>query len=371
MPSSSEFSRRSFVFSGLAARLLAQSRAGITLPSEIKRYADPATELDVYRLTDPAHASTLPPSYSRAIPHNSGWLLFGSDRGGAPQAFRMDLKTGESRELTAMESLDTSSLTLTPDNRSFCFFAGRSLYVSLVGGRPRELYQIPEGWERCEGLSVGPDGTHATFAEQRGDGSRLRMVTLGQGVARTVVEMPFAMSHPLARPMRAQIMFRQGASALWMVNSDGTQKRQLKLAPGGIGAADWAPDGKTLLYLNFPEDTKQLNTIREFSPDASSEKLVAKTTQYIAFGFNHDTSVFVGASRSAASPHVLLLLRSTQRERVLCEHKSSHPELTAPRFSPDAQRIYFQSDREGKPAIYCMHTEKLVEKIDEGTGGDA
>jgi len=34
-------------------------------------------------------------------------------------------------------------------------------------------------------------------------------------------------------------------------------------------------------------------------------------------------------------------------------------------FSPDAQRIYFQSDRHGKPAIYSLHVERLVERIDE------
>jgi len=297
----------------------------------------------------------------------SGWLLFGCDRSGTPQAFHVDLKSGESRELTAVEELDASSLTLTPDNRSFCFFAGRSLFVSPAAGRARELYQVPEGWERCPGMSVGPDGTHATFAERQGDGSRLRMVSLAQGVARTVVEMPFLMSHPEARPLRAQVMFRQADRALWLANSDGTQKRQLKLAAGGIGPADWAPDGKTLLYLNFPDDPKQLTTIRECSPDAAGDVLVAKTSQYAAFGFNHDTSVFVGASRSTASPVILIMLRLTKRELVLCEHKASHAEMTAPRFSPDAQRIYFESDREGKPAIYCMHTERLVEKIDAGT----
>jgi oligogalacturonide lyase len=31
-------------------------------------------------------------------------------------------------------------------------------------------------------------------------------------------------------------------------------------------------------------------------------------------------------------------------------------------FAPDSQRIYFQSDRDGHPAIYCVHAEKLVEK---------
>jgi oligogalacturonide lyase len=33
-------------------------------------------------------------------------------------------------------------------------------------------------------------------------------------------------------------------------------------------------------------------------------------------------------------------------------------------FSPDSQRVYFQSDRDGKRAIYCMHVEKLVEKTE-------
>ncbi|MGA3015820.1 MAG: hypothetical protein ABSF62_01785 [Bryobacteraceae bacterium] len=358
------FSRRGFLFSGFAAALLAQEKPGASFPSAVKRYSDPTTELDVYRLTDPSYPSTLPAAYNRAIAHNNAWMLFCCDRNGSPQAFRLDLKSGETRELTTVEDLDGSSLTLTPDNRSFCFFAGRSLFLSGLGGRPRELYKIPEGWERTAGLSVGPDGTHATFAERQAGGSRLRMVPLAQAAARTVTESPFVISHPIARPMRAQILFRQGDDALWLVNSDGTQKHQLKFATGRVGPADWAPDGKTVLYLNFPEDSKQLTAIRECNPDAASDQLVAKTSQFAHFGFNRDTSVFVGASRSAASPTILLLLRVTQRELTLCEHKASHPETTAPRFSPDAQRVYFQSDRDGKPAIYCMHVERLVEKID-------
>jgi len=236
--------------------------------------------------------------------------------------------------------------------------------VNLTNLRERELYRVPEEWERSPGMSVGPDGTHATFAERRGDGSRLRMVTLAQGVARTVMEAPVTMSHPIPRPMRAQILYRQADEALWLINSDGTQNHRLKLASGRVGPANWAPDGKTILYLNFPEEAGQLNNIRESTPDTNTEKLVGKTSQFVHFGFNRDTSVFVGASRNGASPTVLLLLRVTRRELTLCEHKASHPETVAPVFSPDSQRIYFQSDRHGKPAIYCMHVEKLVEKTE-------
>jgi oligogalacturonide lyase len=48
----------------------------------------------------------------------------------------------------------------------------------------------------------------------------------------------------------------------------------------------------------------------------------------------------------------------------MCEHKASNAEAVAPLFSPDSQRICFQSDRHGKAAIYSMHVEKLVEKTE-------
>jgi oligogalacturonide lyase len=235
--------------------------------------------------------------------------------------------------------------------------------------RDRELYAIAEGWERCPGLNVGPDGTHAIFAERKGDSSRLRMIPLAAGAARTVVEAPFPIANPIARPMRAQILYGQGArgtEALWLVNQDGQQNHKLKIAAGGVADANWAADGKTVLYLNLPADPKELNAIRECSPDAGTDKIVAKTSQYACFGFNHDASVFAGASRNAGSPTVLLMLRITRRERTLCEHRAANPAAVTPLFSPDSQRLYFQSDREGKPAIYSFHVEKLVEKTDAG-----
>jgi oligogalacturonide lyase len=359
--------RRRLLVSALGAtRLLAEGRkAEILFPSDAERYPDPLTEIEVYRLTKPDYTSTLTAYYNRGIAHNSGWMLCACDRTGSPQGFRLDLKSGEMKQMTQTEGLDPSSLTLLPDNRSFCYVAGRSLFVSVVSNlKERELYQVPEGWEPAGGMSVGPDGTHATLVERRGSTSRLRMVTLGQGVARTVIESPFPMSAPMARPMRAQMLYRQAGEALWVVNADGTQNRKLKLAAGGIGTPNWSGDGKTVLYLSFPEDRTQLNNLREFTPDTGVDKMIAKTSQFASFGANRDASVFVGASRNITSPDVLLLLRAGRSERTMCEHKASNAEAVAPLFSPDSQRIYFQSDRHGKPAIYSMHVEKLVEKTE-------
>src|ERR1035441_4991922 len=357
----SGITRRSLFLAALAARLHAEGRKGEVFPSDALRSPDPLTEIEVFRLTKPDYSSTLTAYYNRGIARNSGWMLCGCDRTGSPQGFHLDLKSGEMKQMTQAEGLDLSTLTLLPDNRGFCYLAGRSLYVSIVSSlKERELCQAMEGWEFAGGMSVGPDGTHVTLVERRGDTSRLRMVALVQGVARTVIESPFAMSAPIARPMRAQILYRQGGEALWMVNFDGTQNRKLKVAPGGIGTPNWSSDGKTVLYLNFREDRTQLNNLREFTPDTGVDKMIAKTSQFAAFGANRDANVFVGASRNT-SLAVLLLLRAGQSERTMAEHKASHAEAVAPLFSPDSQRIYFQSDRHGKPAIYRSeeHTSEL------------
>jgi oligogalacturonide lyase len=236
------------------------------------------------------------------------------------------------------------------------------MFANLSSLRARELYSVPEGWDPGT-MSIGPDGTHVTLVETQSTGSRVRMIALVQGTARTVIEAPFLIEAPTARPMRAQLLYRQGRESVWMTGFDGTHNRKLALAAGGIGSPNWSPDGKSILYLNFPEDRHILYNIREFNPDTNSDKMLDKTSQFAAFSPNRDASVFVGASRNV-SPAILLLVRATGSERTMCEHKASNPESVAPLFSPDSQAIYFQSDRHGKPAIYSMRVERLVEKTD-------
>jgi len=281
------------------------------------------------------------------VTRSSASLICGDDRTGMPQVFRIDLKTGGAHQLTEVAELDAASLALSPDSRSFCCFAGRSLLqIAMATLRQREIYRIPDGWQRSPGMSLTPDGAYALFAEHRGEVSRLRTVSLAQGIFRTVTEARFAIEHPLARPGRDQILYRQAEEALWLVDAGGANNRRLKLAPGRIGSALWSPDGKNVQYLNVPEDPTQLRAIREFSPDAPADRLVAKTSQFACFGANRDASVFVGASANRSSPTVLLLLRVTRREFTLCEHKATRPETVAPVFSPDSRRVFFQSDRD-------------------------
>ena len=90
------------------------------------------------------------------------------------------------------------------------------------------------------------------------------------------------------------------------------------LRRAALATALWSADGRTIDYLNIPADRKQLNNIREFTPDTNEDQFVSSTSQFVSFNRNGDTSVFVGASGSKASPYMLLLVRSVKRELALC-----------------------------------------------------
>lgn len=360
------WTRRAVLSSFAALTARADSEKGQLFPSERVRFLDSATEFPLLRLTDPSsHSCFLPAYYARMLPRQGSFLLYWSDRTGSAQAFRMDLKTGESRQLTAARDLDGSSLTLLENDHAFCYFDGPSLrLVTLSNLREKEIYHVADGAQRGPGFSVTPDGSQALFIEVREGVSQLRLVPLRRGAVKTLFASPVPLAHPVGNPRLDTLLYRQAPDSLWVIRYDGRANRSLAVAPGRTGPAFWSPDGNTVLYLSFPAERGKLNSIREVDPVANTDRLVSETSQFVHFAPNSDASVFAGASGNRAAPYILILLRRTRRELAVCEHRASDPARVEPVFSPDSQRIYFQSDRHGKPALYCVPVEGLV----AGTG---
>jgi oligogalacturonide lyase len=356
--------RRWFLLTLPAACLAQTAGKGRIFPSAVKRYADPATEFTVARLTDPEHASFLPAYFGRAIARRGNFLIYSSDLGGRLEAFRLDLKNGQSKQITEAEALNAASLTLLADDHGFYYFDGAKLMASnLSNMRAREVYRVPEGFESGPGSSVTDDGQYAAVIEKKGSLYRLQLIQTAKGAATKLFEGDEELRDPIIRPRRASVLYRRGG-AVWLANFDGQQNYRLRLAEGETGPAMWSPDGRSVLYLSYPEDKHKLHSLREFKPDTNEDKLVANTSQFVNFGCNADATVFVGASESKASPYVLLLVRAVKRELTLAEHKASDPRTVAPVFSPNSQRVYYGSDEHGKMAIYSMAVEKLVEETE-------
>src|SRR5690349_1972184 len=131
--------RRAFLATFATSALRGELEKGKNFPSDWNSYSDPATEFEVIRLTDPAYSSHLPWYYNRALSRRGGFLLFWSDRTGSSQAFRIDHRSGERKQLTQAEALDGASMALQPDERTFTVFDGPSLrFVNIANLRDRE-----------------------------------------------------------------------------------------------------------------------------------------------------------------------------------------------------------------------------------------
>jgi oligogalacturonide lyase len=362
-----EWTRRGFLASLAAAGAYGAEKKVHPFPAERVRYADPATEFPVTRLTSPKHSSVLPPAGHRVVSRRGTFLVFASDQSGSHQLMQMFLNTGEARQLTEAAALDPVSPALAADDRSVFFFDGPALKQFVFAtAREAEIYRVPEGWSRGRGFNVSQDGARACLVETREGRWRLRMAPLrSKGEAVIAFEAPAPLGDPLPRPRHEDVLYRDpdGFPTLWQ--ADQRKSRRLPLAPGRSGPAFWSSDGESLVYLSLPADRGQLNTIREWVAGSDAERLVAPTSQYASFAPNANGSIFVGASASEASPYILLLLRVARRELALCEHRSSDAAGVWPVFSPDSQRVFFQSDRDGKPAIYMADVQRLVERTEE------
>ncbi|MBM3761780.1 MAG: hypothetical protein FJW36_16225 [Acidobacteria bacterium] len=347
--------RRNFALS-IAAAASAQTQF-----TPIRRFLDPSTEVEVLALSDTSNASYLPHHYNRSISSRNGFLVYATETTQGIQASRLDIKGGATRIITSSAAMDPKSLALSPDDRTLYFAdSNQLLAVPVSGGKPRELYKAAAPKAFQKGISLAEDGTAITVV----DGNRLVYIPTNTTLKpRIFAEIPDHCEQA-ALTKFGSVFFRDHSKAIHLIATTPGAKSQHLPIEGEVGPALWNPDGRSLIYLKLNQGKGIANSLHEFSLDTNKETLVGKTSQYVHFGRNADSSVFVGASGSKAQPYILLMLRITRRELALCEHKASDATMCAPVFSPNSQRIYFQSDRLGKPAIFSVAVERLVEKTE-------
>lgn len=359
-PRGPKWTRRSWLLAAVPLSRLAAQRRRRWAP-ERHAYLDPATEFPVERLTDPSHASRLPPPHARAFSRKGDFLLYASDRSGSFQLYRMNERTGESEQLTEARALEPDAFTLLANDGGVCYFDGGALFrLSLRSLRARELYRPPQGWRREGGLSLSGNGKYLALVEARGDRQALRLIRTRNGEATTIIERSGVMGEAVAGPRESQLVYVY-QDELWLSGRREQPGERVPAPPGRVLRAFWSADGRRIVYLHQPAEKGKTSNMREYDLATRTDRFVAPTSQFATVGVNGDGSVFLGASANVASPYLLILVRATRRELTLCEHGAREPAAVRPTFTPDSRRIYFQTDRHGKPAIYRMNVERLVE----------
>jgi oligogalacturonide lyase len=358
-------SRRAML-AALAANALAAEKP-LVVQSEARRFRDALTEFELTRLTDPKAANAwLPRPHLRSMGPGGRWLVYASDRSGSVQLYRMQAGSGESTQLTNAQALQREMACATPDGRGLLFFDGPELR-SLGGRRVRTSYRTPADWIPVPPFAVSHDGQNVALVEQNGARFRLRITSIRSGAANTLFEANEPVSVLRFRQQRPNLLYGT-PEGLTLADIDGRNSRRLRLPEGQTGDAQWSADGQVLHYLlTSASDHGRRVALRDHNPENGEDKLVGVTTQFASFSRNADSTVFAGVSGSVAAPYVLLLLRAARRELTLAEHKASAGSKAVVVFSPDSQRILFQSDRDGRSAIYSMALERFVEKTEEKT----
>lgn len=277
--------------------------------------------------------------------------MFSSDRTGKAAPFRLDLRTGALNLLTQTKELVPRSLCLDAQDRALYFLDGDVLKeVALASKKIRVL------GDDVTAFSCGSSASEFVIVRQ----GRLELLNGARA--------------PLAEGVASWCMVRSGGKGCAFGRQVSNDEREfwyiaftepakpVLLAKGRITDPVWSPDGSSLLFLrDVPGRGAFLSEIHEAFPETAVEREVAPTSEFAVFAPNGDGSVFVGASRSKAQPTVILLLRSAKREFTLCEHRASRPSSVSPTFSPDSRRVYFESDHQGKSALYSVNVERIVE----------
>lgn len=325
---------------------------------EFIRFADRVTENTVVRLTQPTNASVLPARENRFVSSREGFLVFSSDRTGVFAPFRANLKTGVVTQLATTKKLQAQSPSMDWRERELWLIDdGVLISIDIQRAKSRKVTDGVAEFHlagRKNNLVVRRENKLERWTPQ---GSSL----LADGVSSRGIVGPSGNGCIFSREETP------GEKELWFAPF--TSEKPRLLAKGKISSAYWRPDSEAVLFLrNVDRGAYLASELRETALDGSAEHLVAQTSQYAVFAPNGDGSVFVGASRSKAQPDIVLLLRSVGREMVLCEHRARRAESVSPVFSPNSQRVYFQSDHEGKFALYSVNVERLVEQTEDDAG---
>lgn len=352
-------SRRAFI--GCLPSLAAAERAGSA--NELKRGRDPVTEFEIVRYTDPSHSSYLVPSHVRSVSQKSGFLLICCDRTGSMMAYRLEIKSGELQPIEGTEGVEPWGLALLGDDKTVCCLHGERLDLLTLGpGKPRSLYESGSSWKPF--TMVLEDEGRSILVGERGAGRTVvRRFNPGKRTHETVLELDGEIGDLRPRPGGGSLLYRQ-EDRLFLYDYSKRAARRLNCDEETMPSVSWTANGRSVLYLCKPAGGRGIQ-LREHFPDSNEDKLVAPTSQFVAFARNRDGSVFAGVSGSKGSPYILLLLRSTRRELTIAEHRASTPAGITVFFTPDSQRIFYETDRMGKSAIFAIPAERLVEPTED------
>lgn len=187
---------------------------------------------------------------------------------------------------------------------------------------------------------------YAEFPALAPDGGQIAFIATSQGPITDTTPLPLPTPQTELRVMRA----------------DGSAQRVVwKPERGVLGLIAWAPDGRAL-YVGFADILSEPNApvpdrlfqVVRVDPQTGAQQVALADARDLTFSRDGRRIAFVRWRKDLSSFTLSVAAPDGSGERALTSG-SAFPDLYAPRFSPDGQRIIFMStggpptDEQGRP----------------------
>ena len=286
--------------------------------------------------------------YSPAISPDGKWLAFASNRLQNAELYLMDLTTRTLQQLTHTDELDEYMPAFSPDGKSIAF----------VSERTRGGMMLPSV------QASGSDPRRATIYLMDIDGRNQRPLIDIDGAQRAPVFSPDGQKIAFESKAPTQGTESEPGSTenndtleIYVVHTDGTNKRQLTHNDVDDGHPTWAPNGKQIAFTGMVNDIYQI-----FSIDAGGG-----TVQQLTYGntgshyhptFSPDGKRIIYVSNAHNHYTLWMMDADGTNKTQLTNHIGAHFE---PSLSKDGKTLVFSSDRSDHMRIYLMDLTKPVQ----------
>ena len=278
-------------------------------------------------------------------------IAFLSNRTGADELFVISADgTGETQLTFTSDEVGNPAWTADGKHILFAIFAKEISHLYSIDPDGKNLRDIASVLGRAPTLS--PDGKKLLYMSGTWTATRLMLSQLSGSNARQISDGSSIAWNNHWSPDGKRIAFTSrtdpdGELAIFVMNADGTHRRQLSHFAPGSGNAQWpvwSPDGRQLaIQVNGPQ------------------KKDHQSAQASVMGGHHHQSAVASAKADA---HIWILDAATGDARKLAPpapetaHDSGQPYLDeTPAWFPDGQRLAFQSNRTGRMEVWVMNAD--------------
>ena len=286
--------------------------------------------------------------YSPAISPDGKWVAFASNRLQNAELYLMDLTDRSLRQLTHTDELDEYMPAFSPDGKALAFVTERTR-----GGMMLPPIQ-----------ASGSDPSRASIYLMDIDGRNQRPMVDVDGADRAPVFSPDGQKIAFESKAPPQEAASTPGSTenndtleIYVINIDGSNKRQLTHNDVDDGHPTWSMNGKQIAFSSMVEDIYQIFIVN--AAGGTAKQLTFSDTSHYHPTFTPDGKRIIYVSN--AHNHYTLWMMNTDgtNKTQLTNHIGAHFE---PSLSRDGKKLVFSADRSDHMRIYLMDLAQPVQK---------